>query len=107
MNTKKISKKLEDHKELAFPSVEGLETFAELTMLDADLYGELMSLSKQAKDKCTYLKKYKQDYEEIKREAQEKSLEEVIVYLTSIKELIDLCEECERSDKPKMLMPCE
>ena len=92
----KITQALEGHDRVRLPRMyDNFELLPELDLLGGDLYGELLSIASGTKKKCEYLNSYRIDFEQIKKEAEEKKLDGVLEYLESISGLIALCEECE------------
>lgn len=98
---KEIKTALEKHMKKDFPRMyDNFDLLPELDLLAADIHGELESIVKRGKKTCEYLEQYKKDYKEIKKEAEEKKLKDVLEYLEIISRLISLCEYCKlESDK--------
>ena len=82
-------KQFEDHKALPFPSMEGLELSAEFAMLDGDIAGEVQGIISGSKSEFDHLESYKKTLSEIKADAEQKQLEDVVRYLDSLGKLLE------------------
>ena len=88
---KELKQKLEKHTELSFPAMpDNFSLWAEFVTIDADIIGEIQGIVGQAQNEVKDVSAYREIMREISQEATKKEYQDILSYLDSLKDLLDM-----------------